>query len=160
MVCHSLLQWTTFCQTCPPWPICLGWPHMAWLSFIELDTAVVCVKDWLDFCDYDFSVSALWCPLTAPTILLGCLLPRSWGISSRLLQQSSATAPYLGRVTPPDLECGAAPLSPPAPSQPPLLGHGVAPLGHNPWPRTWGGGWEEVSHVWSQGRQPRRAILD
>ena len=41
VVCHSLLQWTTFCQTSPPWPIRLGWPHMAWLSFIELDKAVV-----------------------------------------------------------------------------------------------------------------------
>ena len=27
VVCHSLLQWTTFCQTSPPWPTCLGWPH-------------------------------------------------------------------------------------------------------------------------------------
>ena len=40
-VCHSLLQWTTFCQTSPPWPAHLGWPHMAWLSFIELDKSVV-----------------------------------------------------------------------------------------------------------------------
>ena len=31
MVCHSLLQWTTFCQSCPPWPSFLGWPYMAWL---------------------------------------------------------------------------------------------------------------------------------
>ena len=38
-----LLQWTTFCQTSPPWPTRLGWPHRAWLSFIELDKAVVCV---------------------------------------------------------------------------------------------------------------------
>ena len=30
-VCHSLLQWTTFCQNSPPWPIRLGWPYMAWL---------------------------------------------------------------------------------------------------------------------------------
>ena len=43
MVCHSLLQWTTFCQASPPWPVRSGWPHMAWLSFIELDKAVVCV---------------------------------------------------------------------------------------------------------------------
>ena len=42
-VCHSLLQWTTFCQTSPPWPVRLGWPHMAWLSFIELNKAVVLV---------------------------------------------------------------------------------------------------------------------
>ena len=30
-------------------------------------------------------------------VLLGFLLPRTWGISSRLLQQSTAAAPYLGR---------------------------------------------------------------
>ena len=41
VVCHSVLQWTTFCQTSPPWPARLGWPHRTWLSFIELDKAVV-----------------------------------------------------------------------------------------------------------------------
>ena len=30
-VCHSLLQWTTFCQNSPPWPVSLGWPYRAWL---------------------------------------------------------------------------------------------------------------------------------
>ena len=30
VVCHFLLQWTTFCQNFPPWPIHLGWPYMAW----------------------------------------------------------------------------------------------------------------------------------
>ena len=69
----------------------------AWLSFIELDKAVVLVwLDWLDFCQYGFSVSALWCPLATPTILLEFLLPWAWGISSWLLQQSTAAAPYLG----------------------------------------------------------------
>ena len=43
VVCHSLLQCTTFCQTSSPWPVCLRWPHTAWLSFTELDKAVVCV---------------------------------------------------------------------------------------------------------------------
>ena len=43
MGCHSLLQWTTFCQTSLPWPVCLGWPHTAWFSFTELDKALVCV---------------------------------------------------------------------------------------------------------------------
>ena len=57
-------------------------------------------SDWLVFCDHGFSVSALWCPLTTPTILLGFLLPRTWGISSWLLQQSAAAAPYLGRGRP------------------------------------------------------------
>ena len=48
----------------------------AWLSFIELDKAVVLVwLDWLVFCEYGFSVCALWCSLTTPTILLGFLLP-------------------------------------------------------------------------------------
>ena len=32
-------------------------------------------SDWLVFCDYGFSVSALWGPLAAPTVLLGFLLP-------------------------------------------------------------------------------------
>ena len=55
-------------------------------------------SDWLVFCDYGFSVSALWCPLTTPTILFGFLLPWSWFISSGLPQQSTAvTAPYLGQ---------------------------------------------------------------
>ena len=31
VVCHSLLQWTTVCQTSPPWPVHLGWSHTAWL---------------------------------------------------------------------------------------------------------------------------------
>ena len=53
--------------------------------------------DWLVFCDYGFSVSALWCSLATPTVLLGFLLPWTWGISSWLLQQRAAAAPYLGR---------------------------------------------------------------
>ena len=36
---------------------------------------------------------------------------------------------YLLTATPPDLECGVAPLGPPVPEQPLLLGRGVAPLG-------------------------------
>ena len=35
MVCHCLLQRTTFCQNSLPWPICLGWPYMAWLIFMS-----------------------------------------------------------------------------------------------------------------------------
>ena len=69
-------------------------------------------SDWLVFCDCDFNLAALWCPLSAPTILLGFLLPWTWGISSRLLQQSTAAALYLGS--------------------------GVCPHGHWSWPWTWG----------------------
>ena len=65
----------------------------------------------LVFCEYGFSVFALWCPLATPTILLGFLLPWAWGISSRLLQQSAAIAPYLG--------------------------WGVSPHHHPSWPSTW-----------------------
>ena len=82
------------------------------LGFIDLDKAVVLV--WLDslvFCEYGFSVSALWCPLATLTILLGFLLPWVWGTSSQLLQQSTATAPYLG--------------------------WGVSPYHHRSWPSTW-----------------------
>ena len=39
---------------------------------------------------------------------------------------------YLLTTAPPDLERRVAPLSPPAPVQLPLLGHGVAPLGRLP----------------------------
>ena len=39
---------------------------------------------------------------------------------------------YLLMAAPPDLECGVAPLGPPAPAQLLLLGCGVAPLGHRP----------------------------
>ena len=97
VVCHSLLQWTTCCQTSPPWPDRLGWPHTAWLRFIELDKTVVLWSDWLVFCDYGFCESALWCALPTPTVLLRFLLPWTWSISSRLLQQSAAAALYLGR---------------------------------------------------------------
>ena len=38
----------------------------------------------------------------------------------------------LPRAAPPDLECGVAPLGPPAPMQPLLLGRGVVPLGRRP----------------------------
>ena len=31
VVCHSLLQWTTFCQSSPLGPVCFEWPCTAWL---------------------------------------------------------------------------------------------------------------------------------
>ena len=83
-----------------------------WLSFIELDKAWSMWSDWLVVCDCGFSLSALWYPLLAPTVLLGFLLPWTCIVSSRLLQQSATTTPYLGR--------------------------GVAPVSHCPLPWTWG----------------------
>ena len=29
--CYFLLPWTMFCQNSSLWPVCLGWPYMAWL---------------------------------------------------------------------------------------------------------------------------------
>ena len=46
--------------------------------------------------DFTAAAAVLWCPLSVPTVLLGFLLPWMWDIASRLLQQSIATAPFLG----------------------------------------------------------------
>ena len=104
VVCHSIFQWTTFCQTSPPWPICFGWPHKAWLSFIELDKTVVrgirlASFLWLWFqCVCPLMPSHNICHLTWVSLILdvGYLLLWMWGISLWLLQQSTDTAPYLG----------------------------------------------------------------
>ena len=56
-----------------------------------------------------------------------------WGIS--LHGCSSKAQPLLltlDEVTPPDLECRVAPLSPPDPHSRLSFGRGVAPLGHRP----------------------------
>ena len=42
-------------------------------------------SDWLVVCDCSFSLSALWSPLSVPTILLGFLLPWTWGLSSNFI---------------------------------------------------------------------------
>ena len=96
VVCHSLLQWTTFCQMSPPWPAHLWWPNTAWLSYIAFTRLWSMWLDWLIFCDYGLCVCPLM-PLATPTVLLGFLLPWMFIISSRLFQQSAAAVPYLGR---------------------------------------------------------------
>ena len=45
---------------------------------------------------------------------------------------------YLLTATPPVLARGVAPLGPPVPTQPQLLGHGFGPPGFHPWPRVLG----------------------
>ena len=42
-------------------------------------------SDYFVFCDCGFSLSALWCPRSVLTILLGFLWPWTWGISSQPL---------------------------------------------------------------------------
>ena len=105
----SLLQRTTFCQTSPPLPIHLGWPHTAWRSSIELNKAVIHVIRlasclWLWFqsvCPLMPSLSAYrltWVSLTldvgylfmaAPAKHSRCSLPWTWGSSSQLLPLTS-----------------------------------------------------------------------
>ena len=57
----------------------LGGPTLHGLVSLSYTRLWSMWSDWLVFCDYSFSVSALWCPLTTPTILLGFLLPWMWG---------------------------------------------------------------------------------
>ena len=78
-------------------------------------------SDWLVVCDCGFSLSALWCPLSAPTVLLEFLIPWTWGISSWLLQQSAAAAPDLGCGLAPRSHSCAVAATTPVPSQPLLL---------------------------------------
>ena len=117
-------------------------------------------SDWLVFCDDGFSLSALWCPLATPTILLGFLLPWTWGISSRLVQQSTAAAPYLGGGVSPHGHPSwpwtwSSSSRPPALVQLPLLGHGVAPLCCRLWPRTWGrSSWSSLA-LWKTQQWPQ-----
>ena len=104
VVCHFLLQWTTFCQTSPPWPARPGWPYMACCSFPELDRAVVHVIRLASFLRLWFNCVCLLMPshntyrltwvsltldvgylfTTAPGKCSHCSLPWTRGISSRL----------------------------------------------------------------------------
>ena len=60
---------------------------------------------------------------------LGCGLSLHSSSSKVQLLLFTLDGAYLLTTTPPDLECRVAPLGPPAPMQPLLLGCGVAPLG-------------------------------
>ena len=57
----------------------------------------------------------------------------------KLKNASSLEEGSLLTTTLPDLQRGIAPLGPPAPAQPPLLGCGVAPPRRRTWPRACGG---------------------
>ena len=106
-------------MTCPSWVA-----PRAWLSFIELDKALVYVIRLTSF---------LW-------LWFQCVCPLMPSSNTYCLTWVSLTLDkgYLLTAAPPDLERGVAPLGPPAPAQPALLGREVAPLGCRPWPQTWG----------------------
>ena len=103
---------------------------MAWRSFTELDKTVILGSDWL--------VSVIMVLVCLPSDALSQHLLSYWGFSYlgrgvSLHGCSSKAQPllltldegYLLTATPPDLKPGVAPLSPPAPTQQPLLGRGV-----------------------------------
>ena len=58
---------------------------------------------------------------------------------------------YLLTAALPDLQRGIAPLAPPAPAQPQLLGRGVGPPGRHPWPQTWGNSSHHHPWPWTRG---------
>ena len=54
-VCHSLLQWTTYCQNSSPWPIHSGWACKVWLIAALSYTRLWSMRPFsLDFYEYDF----------------------------------------------------------------------------------------------------------
>ena len=110
---------------------------MAWYSFIELDKAVVLGSDWL--------VSMIMILVCLPSDALSQHLPSYLGLSylrrgvslhgcssKEQLLLLTLDEGYLLTAAPPDLKHRVAPCSPPAAAQQPLLGGGVAPLGHRP----------------------------
>ena len=65
---------------------------------------------------------------------------------------------YLLTASLPDLPRGIAPLGPPAPTQPGLLGRGVAPPSRRPWPPAWRHGIAPPGHrpwPWMRGNCSR-----
>ena len=57
----AFLQWTTFCQNSPLWPVHLGWPYTAWLIVSLNWTQLFSLWwVWLIFCDCGFHCV---CPL-------------------------------------------------------------------------------------------------
>ena len=130
---HILSELST--MTHPSWVALHGMAR----SFTELDKAVVHVIRVVSF---------LWLWFVClPSDALSQHLPSYLGFSHlgrgvSLHSCSSKVQPllltldegYLLTAAPPDLERGVAPLGPPVPALPLLLGCGVAPLGCCPWP--------------------------
>ena len=101
---------------------------MAWLIFIELDKAVVHVIRLTTFLRLWFqcvcsvmpsrnTYHLTWVSLTLDMGYLFTAAPAKCRHCSLTLAEG-----HVLTVTPPDLERGVAPLGPPAPVQPPLLG--------------------------------------
>ena len=76
VVCHSLLQWTTFCQNSPPWPIHLGWPYMAWFIVSLSETRLR--STWHHTYAAAAAKSLQSCPTLRPHRRQPNRLPRPW----------------------------------------------------------------------------------
>ena len=61
-VCHSLLQWTTFCQNSPLWPICLGWPCTEWLIALLSYLSPFVMTRLRSMKGYTYPTTAVPCP--------------------------------------------------------------------------------------------------
>ena len=94
-------------------PSILGGPTQHGLISLSETKLWYLWSDWPGFCEYDFSVSALWCSLTTPTILLGFLLP-GYGVSLHRCSSKmqllflNLNKGYLLMAILSDLECGVA----------------------------------------------------
>ena len=122
VVCHSLLQWITFCQISPPIPTRLGWPHRAWLSFIELNKPVVRVIRlasflWLWFqCVCPLMPSRntyhlTWVSLTLDVGYLFTAAPAKRSCCSLPWTRVISSQPSCDCTAAPDLRLAVAPLS-------------------------------------------------
>ena len=86
MVCHSLLQWTTFCQNSSLSPIYLGWPCTAWIIVsLGYTSSFATTKLWYVKGHNCSSVKSVTCgilflPLISP-ILNPFLLKTPWFVS-------------------------------------------------------------------------------
>ena len=84
--------------------------------FLSSDALLQYLPSYLGFSYFGHGVSLLGCSSKVQPLLL-------------TLDEGYLLTPAL-----PDLQLGIAPLGPPAPVQPRLLGRGVAPPARRPWP--------------------------
>ena len=96
VVCHSLLCEPHFCHNSPPWPVRLGWPYTAWLSFTELDKAVINAIRLASFLWLWYQSVCLLMPSVSTYCLTGV---------SPILDMG-----YLLTASAPDIGCGVSPL--------------------------------------------------
>ena len=97
VACHSFFQWTTFCQASPPWPAHLGLPAgMACFHWVRQGCGPSVIR-LTSFLWVWFQCICLLMTSNNTYHLTWVSLTLMWHISSQLLQQSTAAAPYFGR---------------------------------------------------------------